>query len=194
MTGRVAGGFFLWVDDGRQRRRRSLLGQEIVNTVVRSNLVLCHAGPLAAITWFADSWCELASLGDVGHAVALEEIQVGTGINGAQAGSGPHVCCLICANVLSDGHVVRLVAGAAAGLLGGAAGFSELTIAGCDMLAKFQVLYPGATHEKEVLSGPVRDSAGRWSCGQGWIGCSGQTKGQDGSGRPGWAAIRNGSR
>jgi hypothetical protein len=114
MTGRIAGGFFLRVDDRRQRRRWSLLRHEIINTIVRSNLIVRHTGPLAAITWSADSWSELSSLGDVGHAVGLEKVEVGTGVNGIQGRARSHVSCLVGAHILTNGHVIGLVTGAAA--------------------------------------------------------------------------------
>jgi hypothetical protein len=98
---------------------------EITNTIVCSDLVVGHTSPFTAVTWSAHSWCELPSLGDVRHAVGLEKVEIGTGINGAETRGRSHVCGFVCAYVLSNSHVVRLITGAAAGLLGGAVGVPE---------------------------------------------------------------------
>ena len=81
---------------------------KITNTIVCSDLVIGHASPFTAVTWSAHSWCKLSSLGDVRHAVGLEKVEVGTGINGAGTRGRPHVCVLVCAYVLSNSHVARI--------------------------------------------------------------------------------------
>lgn len=68
--------------ESRVWRRRCLLGSEIVNTIDRRRLVICNASPLSAITWFAHPRGKLTSLCDVGHAMRLEQIEVGSGVVG----------------------------------------------------------------------------------------------------------------
>jgi hypothetical protein len=137
MTGCMTRGFFLRIGDRRQRWRRSLVRHEITNTIVRSDLVVGHASPFTAVTRSTHSWCELPSLGDVRHAVGLEKVEVGTGINGAETRGWSHVCGLVCAYVLSNSHVVRLITGAAAGFLGGTVRVPE-NVTGWNMLAPEQ--------------------------------------------------------
>ena len=112
---------------------------EITNTIVCSDLIVGHASPFTAVTWSAHSWCKLSSLGDVRHAVGLEKVEVGTGINGADTRGRPHVCVLVCAYVLSNSHVVRLITGAAAGFLGGTVRVPE-NVTCLDMLAYKQAI------------------------------------------------------
>jgi hypothetical protein len=77
----VSCSLLLWLDSSKRWGWR-LAGHEVVNTVGRSNLIVGHTSPLSAVTWLADPGCELSGLRNVGHAMALQEVEVGSGIDG----------------------------------------------------------------------------------------------------------------
>lgn len=109
--------FFMRLYDGRIRWRRCLLRHKVIDTVDRRDLVVSDASPLAAMTWLADSWGKLSGLGNMGHAVSLKSVKIGARVDGSLDRSGTHVGCLVRTNILTDCHVVRLIACTAAGVL-----------------------------------------------------------------------------
>lgn len=122
--GRHGGMGLGWSCSRSWRRRRSFLpGHKVVNTVALQ--VVCDTCPFTAITWSeACPRRKLPSLGDVGHAVALEQVQIGSRVNGHVDG---RVFRINVSGFVGSFKVIGFVAGATAR---SARGFARASRAG----------------------------------------------------------------